>query len=82
MLSRTEGFLDLAIPEAFLESIDPTTGIQNFLLASVERVTFRTHVNKNVFTERGFGLNHIAAATGRFDRTIAGMNIWLHAVSS
>jgi len=80
--SQTESFLDLAIPEAFLESINATTGIQNFLLASIEGVTFRTHVDKDIFTERGFGLNNVATTTGRFDRTILGMDIWLHAVAS
>jgi hypothetical protein len=50
--------------ETLLEAIDTTTGIQDLLLAGVERVALRTNINVNIFAHSRARLDHIATTTG------------------
>ncbi len=64
--------------EALVESVDSARRVNNLLLASVERVTFGTDFQVNVFTDRGIGLDHVAAAASRCDFFILRMDFRFH----
>jgi hypothetical protein len=45
-------FGDGPATKALIEAIDATTGINHFLLSSVERVTFLAHIHRKIFATR------------------------------
>jgi hypothetical protein len=53
--------------KAFVEFVDPTAGIDSFLLAGIKRVALRANVDVNVFTQRRASLKTRAAAAGGGD---------------
>ena len=67
-----------AAAEAFLESIDATAGVNNLLLASVERMALGADVNTNVLTQGGTGFDNVTATTNCLDVVIVWMNFCLH----
>lgn len=50
--------------EAFVETLNTTTGINNTLLTSEERVAFAAHVQVQVVTHGRVGFDNITARTG------------------
>ena len=64
--------------EALGELVDTATGINDFLLASVERVAVATYVYVQVFTQGRCGYEVIAAAAANSYRRVVWMNFWFH----
>jgi len=70
-----------AAAEALGELVDTATGINDFLLASIERVAFAAHVYKEfAFTHGRSGSEVVAAAAANFHSNIIWMNFWFHDV--
>ncbi len=67
--------------EALFESIYTSAGVNKLLLTGIERMTFRTNFNTNIFTGRS-GLNHLAASTGDCRFLIIGMDTFFHIMFS
>jgi hypothetical protein len=63
----------------FVEFIYPPRGVEYFLLACVERMANRTHLDlEGVAGKRGAGLEVISATTFYGDFVVWGMNIGFH----
>lgn len=59
-----------------------SSGVQNFLLASVERVAFGADVEMQLPVVSGSGVERVATATDNVDHIVIWMNLGLHAYSS
>ncbi len=70
--------MKLAQPVFATEFIDPAAGINDFLLARVERMTRRTHLDQEVLAQGRAGCEFVAATTGHFDIVVIGMNVGFH----
>lgn len=67
---------------ATLEAGDTTAGIENLLLAGVERVAFRAHVNRHMIAfGGGTGDEGVAARARNLHDMVIGMDSLLHNVS-
>jgi pseudouridine-5'-phosphate glycosidase len=66
------------IAKTFLEAINTSAGINDFLLASIKGVTAGTNVNVDVATAGRPGLDNITATTGSGKFLIFGMDLCLH----
>ena len=64
------------------ELVDPATGVDDFLLARVERMTGRADLDCEVLTERAASRELVAATTGNFDIAVIGMDVGFHFGSS
>jgi len=64
------------------ELVYPATGIQNFLLTRIKRMTRRAHFYSERVTECGAGRKFVAATTGYFKFTVVGVNLSFHRESS
>jgi hypothetical protein len=64
----------------FAEFIDATCGIQDLLLAGVERVTGRTHIKMQLFRKSRLGRKFVAAAADYFYVVVLRMNLRFHNV--
>jgi hypothetical protein len=62
------------------ELLDPTRGIDNFLLAGEKRVTRRTHFHLEIFAQCGAGLEGIPATAGNRDFLVVGVNLVFHGI--
>src|SRR6056297_972420 len=60
------------------ELVDSTAGIDDLLLARVERVALGTDLDVQLFAQRGARLEGIAAAADNFDLLVFGMHVRLH----
>jgi len=60
------------------ELVDPATGINDLLLARVERVACRANFDQQVLTQRRAGGEFVAATTGHLDVAVIGMNVGFH----
>jgi len=69
---------DSAVAESPLEPVHPAAGVQNLLLAGVERMALGTDLDQNVPAQRGLCLDHVAATASRLDRGVLWMNVRLH----
>jgi glutamyl-tRNA reductase len=72
------GAAGAAIAESLLEAIYSATTIDNLLLARVERMAQRTHVNMKIFTQSGSCLNAVTAAACCSHSIVLGVNFRLH----
>jgi hypothetical protein len=74
----------IALAETVLaaEFVDPATGIDNFLLAGIKRMTCRADLDCEVLTECTSGFEFVAATTGYVDITVIGMDFGFHLRSS
>ena len=63
--------------EALLETIYTSAGIDELLLAGIERVAFRTDFNTNILTSRS-RLNDLAASAGDRRLLVLGMDAFFH----
>ena len=63
------------------ELVDATTGIDDLLLARIERMTGGADLDHEVFAERRARREFIAATTGDLDVRIVGMDIGFHGCS-
>ena len=79
---RDDSLLGAKHTETLLEAVDTATGIQHFLLASVERVALGADVDVHVLGQRGTGLDDVAAAASGFDFNVIWMDIGFHGKSS
>jgi hypothetical protein len=67
--------------ETLGEFVNTATGINDFLLASVERVAFAAHVYVEIAFTHGRSSNEVvAAATANVYWNIIWMNFWFHDV--
>src|ERR1035438_9842230 len=67
------------LTEALLEAGDAATGVEDLLLAGVERVASRTDLNVNGAAGRGApGSETVPAATGHRGDVVLGVNVCLH----
>ena len=67
--------------ETLGELVDTTTGINDFLLASVERVAFAAHVYMEfAFAHSRSSYEFVTAAAGNSYRNVIWMNFWFHDV--
>ncbi|KIS42284.1 hypothetical protein LG58_3863 [Kosakonia radicincitans YD4] len=64
--------------EAFVETLNTTTGINNTLFTSKERVAFAAHVQVQVVAHGGVGFDHITARTGCSNRNVIRVNTFFH----
>ena len=76
------GLLLLESTETLVEAVDTATGINNFLLTSVERVASGAHVQVDSAWLSGFGLDYVAAGAGCFQLSVFWMNTLFHGVTS
>lgn len=67
------------VSETSAEPFHPPAGVDDLLLARVERVALSANVDVDVLAQRGSGLDDVAAATGSGDFRVDGMNTWFHA---
>lgn len=72
------GFAADTTAETFVELVDTTASIHNFLLAGVERVAARANVDVDFTRAGGLGRNNVAATTCGFHFFVFGMDICLH----
>src|SRR5579875_2031760 len=71
-----------ALAEAALEARDPATGVQNLLLAGVERVAVGADVSVDLArARRAAGGEGVPARTGDGGRPVGGVNVGLHVKS-
>lgn len=71
-----------ALAVALLEASHTTTGVENLLLAGVERMALRAHVGRHGFALVGRTSDESVAARARdLNGMIIGMNTLLHGVS-
>src|SRR5688500_10125409 len=61
------------------EAVDPAARVDDLLLAGVERMAVRAHLDLEVLTERGAGLEDIAAAARDRDLLVVGGYAAFHA---
>lgn len=64
--------------EAFVETLNTTTGINNTLFTSEERVAVAAHVQVQVVTHGRVGFDHITARTGCSNSYIIRVNTFFH----
>lgn len=64
--------------ETLLEAVNTAACVNGFLLAGVERVALRAHVDMNRFGHSRTGVDYIAAAAGRNQWAVFGLNRFLH----
>jgi hypothetical protein len=64
--------------EAFVETLNTTTGINNTLFTSEERVAVAAHVQVQVVANGGASFDHVTARTGSGDFNIFRVNIFFH----
>ena len=64
------------------EFVDPTTGVDDFLLARIERMTSRADLDRKVFTECASGSEFVTATTGHFGIAVIRMDFGFHFRSS
>jgi hypothetical protein len=64
------------------ELIDPATGVDNFLLARVKRMTSRANFDREILTEGASRSEFVAATTGYFGIAVIGMDFGFHCRSS
>lgn len=62
----------------FVEAIDASCGIDQFLLTREERVAGRTDFDVQVALAGGAGLERLAAGAANGNLVIFGMNSWFH----
>jgi hypothetical protein len=74
----SETLLGSSVTEALVKTIDSTRCIDHFLLTRVKWVALGTNFQVNIFTHGRFGLDDIAAATGRSNFFVLGMDISFH----
>ena len=70
--------LVLAHPILATELVDATAGVNDLLLAGVERVTGGANLYKKVLTKRGARRKFVATTTGDLDVGVIGVNIGFH----
>jgi hypothetical protein len=68
--------------ETLLEFVDTATGINNFLLTSVERVACRTYVQVDSAWLGGLSRKHVTAGAGCFQGSVLRMNTVFHKITS
>jgi hypothetical protein len=71
-------FCSDAAAETLGETVDTATGINDFLLARVERVAFAAHVYVEIFTQRGAGFETVTATAINSHFNVIWMNICFH----
>lgn len=64
--------------EALVETLNTTTGINNTLLTSEERVAFAAHVQVQVVTHGRVGFDNITARTGCSNFYVIRVNTFFH----
>lgn len=64
--------------EALVEALNTTTGINNTLLTSEERVAFAAHVQVQVVTHGRVGFDNITARTGCSNFYVIRVNTFFH----
>lgn len=64
--------------KTLLEALDAAASVEHFLLAGVERVALRAHVQMDASAQGRTCLDHVAAAAGGFNFFILGMQISFH----
>ncbi len=64
------------------ELVNPSTRIDDFLLACIERMTGRANLNDEVFTQCRPCGEFVATTTGHFDVAVIGMDLGFHFRSS
>lgn len=64
--------------EAFVETLNTTTGINNTLLTSEERVAFAAHVQVQVVAHGRVGFDNITARTGCSNFYVIRVNTFFH----
>jgi len=69
---------DSSVTEALVKAINSTRSIDHFLLTRVKWVALGTNFQVNIFTHGRFGLDDVAAATGRSNFIVLGMDICFH----
>ena len=69
-----------AAAEALGELVDTTTGVNDFLLAGVERVAVATHVHVQIFAQGRCSGKRVAAAASYVDGYVVWMNFWFHGI--
>jgi hypothetical protein len=67
-----------ASAETLVEAIDAATAIYHFLLAGIERVAGRAHIDVKIFTACGTRLYRVAATTGSCYSLVFGVYICFH----
>ena len=72
------GAINLADTVLAAELLNPPAGIDDFLLAGIERMTCRAHFDEEVLTKGGASREFVAAATGNLDIVVGGMNLGFH----
>ena len=72
-------FLLLLQAKTLVEAINPSTGVNQLLLAGIERVALGADLNTNVLLGRT-GRKDIAAGTADSGLFVLGMDIFLHFV--
>ena len=60
------------------ELVDPSGGIQHFLLAGIKGMTGRTNLDTQIVSERGPGKEFVTAAAGYFDFGVGRMYVGFH----
>ena len=68
--------------KTLFETVNTSTGINNFLLTRVKRVTLGTYVEGNFFSHRRASFNDISATAGGGHIAILRLNILLHKIAS
>src|ERR1700682_6330737 len=71
---RGDGLLSVALAEL----LDPSGGIDDLLLARIERVTRRAHLDVQRLVDRRTRLERDAAAACHVDLAVLGMNVGFH----
>ena len=69
---------EAATTKALVEAINAATTVYHLLLAGIERVTGRTHIDMKIFTTCGTRLYGIATTAGGCYSLVFGMYICFH----
>ena len=69
------GLLDIRVLAA--ETLDPTPGVEDLLLAGIERVAVGADFQMDVLAQRRAGLDHVATAARGFDGAVLRMDFRL-----
>ena len=75
---RSVFFAADAATETLLETVDTTTGIHNFLLASIERVALGTYVQLQIMGVGRASLERVTAGTGGGNLFVLGVDTFFH----
>jgi hypothetical protein len=78
MHSRLNLSLGAASAKPLVEAINAPATVDNLLLASIERVAYRTHIDVKILAPCGTGLDGIAATAGNRYSLVLRMYICFH----